>query len=155
MAETILNGDILYLKNLIGRTVSVETVDNQTHIGTVYVVDPVYKTVVLINTTTNRLELILSHAMKSFNVFPDTRNEDFLRDNVNNVNPEDFVQKKLKLTKWLKHMFLDVKEDGDTLRVEDHLIIGPPYGKSECMCDNTIVLERIRNIIDLMPADFK
>ncbi|RZB39282.1 Gemin6 domain containing protein [Asbolus verrucosus] len=153
--DTIFNDNVLYMKSLIGKTVSVETVDNQCHNGTVYVIDPVYKTVVLVNKESEpNLEFVLYRAIKSFKVLSDATDEDFLH-NSDGVCTEEALQIKLKLVKWLKHMFIDVKEDGDLLRVEDHLTIGAPYGKEDCMCDNTIVLERIRNIIDLMPQDFE
>ncbi|CAH1369207.1 unnamed protein product [Tenebrio molitor] len=154
MEDKFFNNDVLYMKNLIGKSVLVETIDNRNHAGCVYVIDPVYKTIVLINKATNCLEFLLHHAVKSFTILSDAKNEDFLREVKKTISIEDSTQKKLKLIKWLKHMFINVKEDGNLLRVEDHLVIDAPYGKDECMCDNMIVLERIRNIIDLMPPDF-
>ncbi|XP_044266854.1 uncharacterized protein LOC123012785 [Tribolium madens] len=153
--DPIFNNDVLCMKSLIGKSVNIETIDKCIHEGIVYVVDPVYKTVVLLDESTKSLEFVLFHAIKSFNVTSDEQNDKLLQTPTKLLNSEESVRKKMKLMKWLKLLMINVTEDGELLRVDEHLSIGPPYGINDCMCDNTIVLERIRKIIGLMPPEFE
>ncbi|EEZ99905.1 gem-associated protein 6 [Tribolium castaneum] len=153
--DPIFNNDVLYMKSLIGKSVNIETVDKCTHVGVVYVVDPVYKTVVLLNKSTKSLEFVLYPAIKSFNVVSDVQNDELLQTPTKLLNSEESLHLKMKLMKWLKLLMINVREDGELLKVDEHLSIGPPYGADDCMCDNTIVLERIRKIIGLMPPEFE
>lgn len=153
--DPIFNNDVFYVKNLIGKSVKIETCDKNVHQGVVYVVDPVFKTVVLLNTDTKSLEFVLYHAIRSFSVISDVKSEELLEIPTKLLNSEESLHNKMKLMKWLKLLLINVREDGELLRVDEHFSIGPPYGKEDCMCENTIVLERIRKIIDLMPPDFE
>lgn len=51
-------------------------------------------------------------------------------------------------------MMIDVKESGDYLKIDDYLVIIPPYRADNCICNNTIILERIQKILNEMPEDY-
>ncbi|XP_018569928.1 uncharacterized protein LOC108909937 [Anoplophora glabripennis] len=156
--DTIFNSDPIYMMHLVGKEVELITIENVTHIGTVYVIDPIYKTTVL---HTNRKSFdeyetvfVLYHAIKSVKILSDKADESYLK----SVEPKSFEDKDIKknvLKKWLEHMFINVVESGDYLKIDDHLVIVPPYGSDNCICNNTIILDRIQKIISLMPPDFK
>lgn len=151
--EPILKDDPIYLKNLLGRSVLIKTVDNKEHNGLICAIDPVYKTVVLQDKCSQHV-FIMYHAITTFEVLPDTKVNLFNDLQKDEVQNEDLELRKSRLMRWLRHMFIEVKEDGSNLQVEDYLVIGPPYTTEDCLCDNTIVLERIRKIIDVMPSSF-
>ncbi|KAJ8918436.1 hypothetical protein NQ315_008133 [Exocentrus adspersus] len=156
--DSIFNNDPIYMMSLVGKEVELVTVDNVAHQGTVYVIDPIYKTVVL---HTNKKSIdeyetvfVLHHAIQSLKVLSSEANESYLR----NVEPKSFAENDITkdiLKKWLQHMFINVSESGNYLKIDDHLVIVPPYGPENCICNNTIILDRIQKIISLMPPDFK
>lgn len=151
------------MKSLIGKSVKIETVENTEYSGKVYVIDPVYKTIVLhcAKPNTNGEEkietvYILFHALKRLEILSDAIDDNYLKTNNIPVQTSGLSneQLRIKLKRWLKHMFINVDECGDYLKIDNHLLIVPPYGLDNCICNNTIILERIRNIIGLMPSDF-
>lgn len=155
--DQIFNNDPVYMMSLVGKQVELTTIESVTYTGTVYVIDPIYKTTVL---HTNRTAVdeyetvfVLHHAIKSLKVLSDEADESYLKI----VEPKSFVDKDIKrnvLKRWLEHMFISVSESGDYLKIDDHLVIVPPYGPENCICNNTIILDRIQKIISLMPPGF-
>lgn len=157
--DKIFNNDPLYMVSLIGKKVSVTT-KNNIFLGIVYVVDPIYKTIIL---HTNRqsendfeVVVILHHAIQKLTILSEEIIESYLKRPEEPQLDKDYkeVQKKI-IKKWLEHMFLTVTESGDYLKIDDHLVIVPPYGSENCICNNTIVLDKIQKIMELMPPDFK
>lgn len=148
------------MKSLIGKTLKIVTVENVEYFGKVYVIDPIYKTVVLHcnKEATNSIQtvFVLFQAIKSVNIVSDQVDEKYLETGNIQIQstPIPSEELRLKLKRWLKHMFINVEECGDYLKIDDHLVIVPPYGPDNCICNNTIILERIRNIIELMPPEF-
>ncbi|KAJ8975564.1 hypothetical protein NQ317_000248 [Molorchus minor] len=148
--DKIFNNDPIYMRSLVGKKVELDTTENVTYSGIVYVIDPIYKTIVL--HTNWRSEychgtvFILFHAIKSLKVLK-------LLERVEEI-PLANKEKKTSLKKWLKHMYIEVTESGDYLKIDDHLLIVPPYGPDNCISNNTIILDRVQKIINLMPPDF-
>lgn len=156
--DKIFKNDPLYMKNLIGQTVEISTTHSQSIKGVVYVIDPIYKTIVLHTKESSPKKhdtvFILYHAIKSLVLLAGGCDETYLERQApieENVNSS---AEKRRLKKWLQQMYINVEEAGEYLKIDDHLLILPPYGLSNCVSSNIIVLEKMRNIISLMPADF-
>ncbi|CAG9771351.1 unnamed protein product [Ceutorhynchus assimilis] len=156
--DNIFKNDPLYMKNLIGKSVKITTTEETSFEGIVYVIDPIYKTIVLHTKETgpnkHNTVFILHHAIKSLEILSEEVKNGYLEEKMDTHSSSDMVQEKLRLKKWLQNMRINVDEIGDYLKIDDHLIIMPPYGLDNCICNNTIVLEKIRNIIGLMPKEF-
>lgn len=145
-----------YMKSLIGKTATVTTIENKPYSGTVYVIDPVSKTLVLSSKAAEGkqdLDFIMYHSIKTFEVTSDAvhsvTNEEVTDDAVED-SPELLTRRK-RLLEWLRRNLIEVEEKGSSLVLADQSVITPPYGPEQCMCSNTIVLERIRTIISNMP----
>ncbi|CAH2004340.1 unnamed protein product [Acanthoscelides obtectus] len=147
--------DPLYMKSLIGKEIEVKTVNKKAYKGFVYVIDPIFKTVVLHCNRKSESEydtvIIMHHAIETLCVLSDEVNQWYLQTTKETVNSN--ITRKDSVKKWLQHMQINVAESGDILKVDDHLIILPPYELENCVSNNTIILERVRNILDQMPPD--
>ncbi|XP_050309644.1 uncharacterized protein LOC126745710 [Anthonomus grandis grandis] len=157
--DKIFKNDVLYMKSLIGRTVKVTTMDDEHFTGTVYVIDPIYKAIVLhtrkSDSTTFDMHMILHHAIKSLDIESELVDEKYLETEPQVVDSEEVTSRKCRVKRWLERMFISVNEVGDYLKIDDHLLIMPPYGLNNCICNSTIVLEKIQNLILSMPDDFQ
>ncbi|KAL1496985.1 hypothetical protein ABEB36_008022 [Hypothenemus hampei] len=156
--DNIFHNNVLHMKNLIGKTVKLLTKDQQAITGDVYVIDPIYKSVVLHtrDSSPNKHDavLVLYHAIESIEVISEEIKQGYLNGAVPERDMCNVDFEKRRLIKWLKQMGIDATESGDNLEITDHLLIVPPYGIDDCICNNTIILERIRNLIGLMPQEF-
>lgn len=156
--DNIFKNNVTYMKSLLGRTVKITTAENQSICGTVYVIDPVYKTIVLHTKETALSKpdtvFVLHHAIQSLEVLPGEVDETYLKTEEHFMDTSQTVSEKRRLKKWLQQMYINVEEVGEYLKIDDHLLIMPPYGLDNCICNNVIILEKIRNIISLMPSDF-
>ncbi|KAJ8929679.1 hypothetical protein NQ314_017606 [Rhamnusium bicolor] len=80
--DKIFNNDPIYMRSLVGKKVELETVENVTHSGIVYVIDPIYKTVVLHSKLQsevgNETIFVLYHAIKSLKVLSDEIEESYI-----------------------------------------------------------------------------
>ncbi|KAK9869485.1 hypothetical protein WA026_003239 [Henosepilachna vigintioctopunctata] len=151
-----IKDDVFFQKSLIGKRVKIKTADNVFFEGIVYVIDPVYKTVILCDNEKIRLFVYLS--IECLEVLSEEVIEPsfLLEPKQNDIGDwKNIKERRERLCKWLKHMLINVKEEGEVLKVEEYLIIGPPYTQETCYCDNTIILERIRNILNMMPDEFQ
>ncbi|XP_030747867.1 uncharacterized protein LOC115876284 [Sitophilus oryzae] len=158
--DLIFKNDPIYMKNLVGKLVKINTIEKTSYTGKLYVIDPIYKTVILHCKPTDSEEnpqvvIVFHHAIESFEVISHEVDETYLEQKETQEVDCDVNLEKSKLRKWLGQMFIQAEEVGDYLKIEDHLVIMPPYGVNNCICNNTIILEKIRNIISSMPADFK
>ncbi|CAG9814440.1 unnamed protein product [Phaedon cochleariae] len=155
--DKIFKNDPIYMKSLVGREVEIETVDKKIHRGTVYVIDPIFKTVVLHTNFRSEEEFqtvfILRHAIESLKTTSEVVKESYLKEPAEKQVASHINQKKL-VTKWLKHMQIDVQESGDYLKIDDHLVIVPPYGPENCICNNTLILEQIQKLLKSLPEEF-
>nr|CAI5842261.1 unnamed protein product [Callosobruchus analis] len=155
--DPLFNSDPIYMKSLIGKEIEVRTVNKKVYKGLVYVIDPIFKSVVLhcnrISETEYETVLILYHAIEGLFLISDEVDQKYLQTSEEVVCSN--ITRKESLKKWLQHMQINVEESGDILKIDDHLIILPPYKLENCVSNNTIILERVRNIVNQMPPDFK
>lgn len=152
----VFKNDPKYFKSLLNKTVEIVTVDGKIHKGKVYVVDPVSESIVTITNSEDRcnVNIYVGHAIKSFKIC--NHNEQINTDSTNKQYKEDTEELKLKrlnIKSWLIKNLVDVQEDGLTLKVGDgeYLFIEPPYDNEHCYCSNTIILQRLREILNKMP----
>ncbi|XP_060536308.1 uncharacterized protein LOC132708174 [Cylas formicarius] len=144
------------MKKLIGRIVKINTVENLCYTGTLCIMDPIYKTLILQNkeADSNKMEtvFILYHSFKSLEILSENIDEAFIKKQGTTrfVN----ITEKQRIKKWLQQRFIIVEDVEDYLKIDNNLIILPPFTVESCISNNTIILENIRNIISLMPKDF-
>ncbi|CAH0557515.1 unnamed protein product [Brassicogethes aeneus] len=154
--DSIFNNDPIYMKSLIGKKIKIKTVEETYQEGIVYVIDPIFKTVVLfcklVNGNGREYSLFPHHAIESLEILSNDVNLSGFPTNEESL--ENCVEKKEKLKRWLRHMFINFAESGDNIKIDDHLVIVPPYGIDNCICNNMIVLDKIQKIISLMPSEF-
>ncbi|KAF8367428.1 hypothetical protein PRIPAC_85257, partial [Pristionchus pacificus] len=63
-------------------------------------------------------------------------------------NSEENMKRLQQLVEWLKKNYISVIEKPDgSLLIFDTVQISAPFRPSDCICDNGIVLERVRNIV--------
>lgn len=154
--DVIFNNDPLYMLSLIGKNVQVQLVDNVTYTGIVYVIDPVYKNLIIHERSSESYlvtRIILYQAIKLLTVLSDERIESYVNGTelLQVAENVDVNHKKTLLKNWFQHMCLHVEESGDFLKIDDNVVIVPPYGPENCICNNTLILERIKNMIMTMP----
>lgn len=137
----------------IGCSCKIQTVDNQEHIGIVYAVDPITKTIVVKEATGSKMNIIMQHAIKSIQLSQE-RIKIFSQQPVLEVTDE-VKERKLKLISWLQNNHIHVTEEENSLVIEKQVTIVPPYGIEQCYCDSTIVLERIQGLISKMDEAVK
>ncbi|KAK5645759.1 hypothetical protein RI129_004223 [Pyrocoelia pectoralis] len=148
------NFDPRYLKSMMGKSVHLSTIDNKSHYGTLYVVDPVSYAFVLATSS----EEDSKHTIR---IYPYNSIKDCVEvtglplDNlitVNKVPPEEYNERKRKLIDWFVKNQLELHDDNGILKLNDYVLtIEPPYEAEQCFCDNIIVLDRIRTLIKNMP----
>ncbi|GMT00766.1 hypothetical protein PENTCL1PPCAC_22940, partial [Pristionchus entomophagus] len=64
-------------------------------------------------------------------------------------NSDENIKRRQQLVEWLKKNYITVSEKSDgSLLIFDSVKITAPFRSSDCICDNGIVLERVRNIVD-------
>lgn len=140
------------MKSAIGREATLTTLNGVNHKGFVYTIDPQTETVVLTDKLGANLNIISRHAIKNI-VLGQNFIEKFAFKATTNDGQTTGVleEKKLNLVKWLKDNLIEVVVDGDLLRISDYVSIEPPYDIDHCYCTNTVILERLQNIIKRMP----
>lgn len=153
--DVIFNNNPIYMMSLIGKTVEIKLDNNERYTGIVYVVDPIFKTVVIHERPRSDkhyvTRIVLHHAIKSLVVLSDEKVESYLSETqpTNGDNgPEVLNGKRELIKKRFQNMCLNVEESGDCLKIDDNIVILPPYGPENCICSNTLILERIQNILN-------
>lgn len=139
------------MKDAIGKEVAITTLNGIQHNGFIYAIDPITKSVVLTDSTGKKLDLLLYHAIKTI-ILGENIDERFILKLPSTIETELFEEKKQNLAKWLRENCIEVIEDGVSLKISDYVTIEPPYDLDHCYCTNTIVLERLQNIIKRMPV---
>lgn len=149
-----LGDDPVHMQSLVGKCVEVETIENKILSGTVYVVDPLSKTVVLVNKSGERykVDLLLHHALKSLKVIVGATGCSLPNFTPSTEETQELEKKKSKLKTWLTANLIDVEENGPILYFKDKVMIEPPYGIEQCYCSNTIILDRLHKIMNNMPS---
>lgn len=149
--DVIFHNDPLYMKSLIGKTVTVET-KNYTKTGIVHVIDPIYKTLVLrIQTEEGKqFSIFPHHAIKSLEIISSEIQEEIIP----KETLEDFSAKKEQLKRWLQKIFVMFEECGDHIKIGQHVTVVPPYNpQTSIICNSTVILENIQRVLSLMPDD--
>lgn len=139
----------------IGKEVRITTLNGITHHGILYVVDPVTKAVILTNPERTELGVVLNHAIRSIELaIGGNAVESFLlntQSQESRATDSTDEEKKRKLVKWLQENGIEVLEDRNLLKISDSVTIEAPYDIHHCYCTNTVILERLQNIIKRMP----
>ncbi|XP_044752200.1 uncharacterized protein LOC123312069 [Coccinella septempunctata] len=155
-AAEVISDDVFYMKSLVGKKVRVQTIENKFIEGIVFVIDPIYKTVVLCDDTKIRMFIYIS--IKSFEeLSKEVVDHTFLE----KPAPRDIgdwkniEQRGEKLLKWFKTHYINARKNGETIIIDNHVSMAPPYTEETCYCKNTIILEKVRTIIGKMPEDFE
>lgn len=157
--EQFLKKDPRYFKFLINKMVEIQTIDGRTHVGRVYVVDPVSKSVVTLRAgdEISIINIYAGHAIKSLEIFdvkyglaPQVTHNKPIDSLNTQLNEQNLIEKTLVKT-WLNMNLVNVREEGMTLKVGDDLVIEPPYDNEHCYSSNTIILQRIRRILNNRP----
>lgn len=150
--ESLFGDDPATQKSLIGKSVNIITVDKEIHEGILYVVDPISKTIMLLNESKKSLKLLLPHAIASVEV---KHQEDTVQANLCSSNAllfeSDIEERRIRLKNWFKKNLIDVTEDGLILKIQDSFHITPPYTIEQCVCNNKQILERMISLIERMP----
>ncbi|XP_029663482.1 gem-associated protein 6-like isoform X2 [Formica exsecta] len=146
----VYKNDPILFSNYVEKEVKIMMKDENVYYGTVYTVDPVSESIVLLQSGTStqyRLKIIFNHAIKNIEVISKTKK----------IVPELFQPAKLSQATVTKRkdiiiqLLLDnrfpVKEENDVLLIEDTVSIEPPYYPENCTCTNSIILTRIQNIL--------
>lgn len=155
----VFNNSSKYLKSKIGTTIEVETVQNKIYQGVLYVADKSSKTIVLIKYGEENkihLHLFTDHGIKHVKFLSDEVDLTLLSEveqEKNKCCSEMLLERKAKIKKWFEKNFLEVIEEGDKLKFQDHLVIYPPYEVNDCYSESTIVLNRVKDILEKMPND--
>lgn len=151
---------------LINYRVKVTTINNTTCVGFLQTIDPVSGTLVIIshsndneNGSSTNLHFIISHSINSFQVL-DEKIEPKLKSKIDLlINPtvklsdSEMKTRKQKLIDWFKLNRIPIEnKENNELKVASMVILKPPYSKNDCVCSNDIVVRRIHDLMDRMPA---
>ncbi|GJQ69363.1 Roe1 [Trypoxylus dichotomus] len=127
-----LKDDPVNLKSLIGKSVNVITIDKEIHEGVIYVVDPISKTVILLNESKKSLKLLMSHAIASLEIKHEENGVASSFYNNALLFGSDIEERRIRLKNWFKKNLIDVSEDGTSLKIQDVFSISPPYTIDQC-----------------------
>lgn len=145
----------LEFRSYVHKYVEVETVEGDIHRGTLYTIDPVSESVVLINKHEEKLsmDIIMGHAVKSLQMkkSPDVAPEDSFLSEDKEVSPGEIENRRERLVRWLEKNRTPVEADGQILRIGNAVEIRPPYGIDNCFSSNEIILDRLQNLMLTMP----
>lgn len=145
------------LKSFVNKYVEVETIKGRKYCGTVYTIDPVSESIVLINKANGKwsVDVVMGvHKCKISKCFDDVQSEPIPENIFTNFQEQpsekDITKRQKRLKEWLHKNRVPVIEEGVNLKLGDNLVIIPPYGKNQCLCSNEIVLDKIQKLIDGM-----
>ncbi|XP_023023182.1 uncharacterized protein [Leptinotarsa decemlineata] len=155
--DNVFHNDSVYMKSLVGKEVELKTIDGKTLLGIIYVIDPIFKTVVLHTNFRNEKDFqtifVFHHAIEFLKIVSDEVEDSYVKEDNKNRGTDQSTRKRM-VKKWLKQMLIDVNESGDYLKIEDHLVIVPPYEPANCICNNTMILERTQKVLQQMPQEY-
>lgn len=165
LKHPIFNKDPSKCISNVGKVIEIVTKDGRVHSGTVYTVDPVSDSVVLVQEESGglKMDVIMGHALKSTSILNDGNerlqkrlNDLFKSKAEGNLSETDLKQKQAQLRSWLlknRLMVTACEHDSEVLVVAGVLRIPPPYDADSCQCTNEIVLGRIQGLIKNMPPE--
>ncbi|KAI2801412.1 hypothetical protein RDWZM_008422 [Blomia tropicalis] len=153
------------LYELLNYKIIAKTKNNQEHIGYLVCVDPISLTIILYNNERqpNTMMMITNHSIKSiqkldsesicpidnFQHLCDTFFEIQQQKIVSKIEftDDELKQRRINMLQLMKANNVPVEEQDDALIVAYSVCINPPYMESDCLSNNPVVLERIRDII--------
>jgi len=146
----------LELRKYVQKFVEIVTIDGEKLLGTVYTIDPVSESVVLVTQKDGNtcMDIVMGHAVKSLVISSSnvcTGQEEIFPSVSVNISKEEAEARKKKIRSWLCKNRIPVEENGELLIVKDALQIYPPYGKDQCLSGNEIILGRVQDLIATMP----
>ncbi|XP_046388622.1 gem-associated protein 6-like isoform X2 [Ischnura elegans] len=150
--STLLKKDPVHLRKLVDCVVKVTSVDGKQSLGLVYTIDPVSNSVVLLKTD-GSAEVIVGHSVK--HIEPSYCEITIPHLNILSQEKEEVDGKvceasRVKLKNWLLENRIPIEEEGDVLVVNNILKIYPPYGCDQCVCTNTVMLDKVHRLISQM-----
>lgn len=148
-----ISKDPVYFKNLIGKKVEVELTDNNVYSGLFYCIDPVSETIILVNkdNETYNTDLLLGTSIKNINILSEEISNDEIFQITDEEEESRCSENKIKIKNWLKKHLIKVEDIEDVLYIGDDLKIYPPYLIENCISSNTIILQRVQDILSKMP----
>nr|CAD7403122.1 unnamed protein product [Timema cristinae] len=146
----------LNLKNFVQKYVKLVTEDGSKHFGTVYTIDPVSTSVILVQRDSDKMRLLLFpehniHSLDICNKNSPAQLQQLFAPSTTAWNKEMAEIQLCKLKDWLKANRIPIEEDGNILKLQDVLEIHPPYKVENCVSTNEVVLGRIQGLITSMP----
>lgn len=149
-SHKIYKNDPLLFKSYVGKKVNILTEDNSTISGIVYTVDPVSESVVLLQgCEQDSLKIVFGHAIKSIEICSSEpcRLPELFTNTPTNILQTTVEERKSAVIKLLQENRFPVKVQNDILTIENVLSIKPPYEPADCICTNSIILQRIQNLL--------
>lgn len=147
---------------LIRSKVKIETVKGN-YSGYLLCLDPITLTLIIFNDELNQIHLIFEHSVKSItklngnktNQFKDINFQQFcdqffnIKTNKNNISVENLKKRRQEVWNLLmKNNVPVVESSNDSLIAAYNVTINPPYTANDCSSSNTIVLGKIKSILE-------
>ncbi|XP_001601860.1 gem-associated protein 6 [Nasonia vitripennis] len=150
----IYTNDPILFKSYVNEKVTITTEDSNVHTGIVYTVDPVSESVVLMQPVEGeekmKMKILMRPAIQNIECSFDTKvilPEMFVPP-PNHYSQEELLRRKNSVMKLLIENRFPITEDKGVLCIEETVRIEPPYGPENCICLNSIVLNRIQTILN-------
>ncbi|KAL0267553.1 UNVERIFIED_CONTAM: hypothetical protein PYX00_009798 [Menopon gallinae] len=149
------------LKRYVDRYVEICFVDGAKLSGIVYTVDPVSQSYILVTKEGKSVsvKIVMKHSIKSVSAVPEIPEElktldlnNIFKNNIDQKTGNEVKAMKEKVKLWLLKNMIPVEEKGDLLML-DTLEIHPPYNADSCFSSNSIVLDRIQNLLKDMKLE--
>ncbi|XP_059472918.1 uncharacterized protein LOC132195141 [Neocloeon triangulifer] len=145
---------VLDLYQHLGKVVQVSLSNKTVFEGTVFTIDPVSRSVILLERESGRLQILMGHAVTLIQDCPGVNAED-----VSNLLPSTNVPRGPSggieaVKQWFKTHRINVEElKGGILVVGGAVTLCAPYVAEMCTGDNEMVVDRIREVLRRMPKD--
>lgn len=99
--------------------------------------------------TQHNLKIISGHAIKNIEVTSElkTTMPELFRSSITKIAQTTVSKRKNSVMQLLLDNRFSVKEEDDILLIEDIVRVEPPYFPENCTCTNSIILNRIQNIL--------
>ncbi|XP_014469801.1 PREDICTED: gem-associated protein 6-like [Dinoponera quadriceps] len=151
-SHKIYKNDPILFNSYVGKDSKITMKDEDSHCGIVYTIDPVSDSVVLLQpkeAAKYNLKIISGHSIKSIEVISETdRNvPDLFLLSSTKVSQEKVTERKNTIKQLLLEKRFPIREEGDVLKIEDSVVIEPPYFPENCTCANSIIFNRIKSIL--------
>ncbi|XP_058803177.1 gem-associated protein 6-like [Phymastichus coffea] len=155
LLHKIYTSDPIAYKNYVNKTVIITTQDFNVYTGIVYTVDPVSESFVLLQPRENakeiQMKIVVGSSIKNIECSSDADTvllpELFVAPEMYNFTQEEIIKRKELITKILLDNRFPVTEEEGILCIEDTVKIEPPYQPENCICFNSIILNRIQTLL--------